>query len=43
MYVYIVIKVNCTYQKLLASESASVTRALSHSRLSYFSTSHFDL
>jgi hypothetical protein len=34
--------VNCTYQKSSASESASVTHALSRSRLSCFSLSHFD-
>jgi hypothetical protein len=37
MYIYIVITVKyCTYQKLLAYESASVTHALSHSQLSRF-------
>jgi hypothetical protein len=40
--IYIVITVNCNYQKLLASESASATRALSHSCLSCFSASRFD-
>jgi hypothetical protein len=33
--------VNCTYQKLSASKSASMIRALSRSRLSCFSGSHF--
>jgi hypothetical protein len=34
--------VNYTYQKLSASESALVTRALSRSILSCFSATHFD-
>jgi hypothetical protein len=34
--------VNCTYQKSSASESVLATRAMSHSRLSCFSASHFD-
>jgi hypothetical protein len=42
IYIYIVITVNCTYQKSLASESASVRHALSHSCLSCFSMSCFD-
>jgi hypothetical protein len=42
IYIYIVIIVNCTYQKSSGSESALVKRALSHSRLSCFSTSCFD-
>jgi hypothetical protein len=43
IYIYIVIIVNyCTYKKSSASESTSVTRALSHSRLSCFLASHFD-
>jgi hypothetical protein len=40
--IYIVIIVNCIYQKSSASESASVTRTLSRSRLSCFLASHFD-
>jgi hypothetical protein len=40
--IYIVITVNCTYQKSSAFESASATHALSRSRLSCFSVSHFD-
>jgi hypothetical protein len=40
--IYIVITENCTYQKSSASESASVTHALSRSCLSCFSASHFD-
>jgi hypothetical protein len=39
---YRITTVNCTYQKSSASKSASVTRALSCSRLSCFSVSHFD-
>jgi hypothetical protein len=42
IYIYLVITVNCTYQKSSASESASATCALSHSRHSCFSVSHFD-
>jgi hypothetical protein len=42
IYIYIVIIINCTYQKSSAPESASVTRALSCSRLFCFSMSHFD-
>jgi hypothetical protein len=42
IYIYIVITVNCTYQKSSASKFASATRALSPSHLSYFSASHFD-
>jgi hypothetical protein len=38
----LVITVKCTYQKSSASESASATDALSHSRLSCFSVSPFD-
>jgi hypothetical protein len=41
-YIYIVITINCTYQKSSASESASMTHALSCSCLSCFSMSHFD-
>jgi hypothetical protein len=40
--IYIVIIVNCTYQKSLASESASATRALSRSRRSGFLAVRFD-
>jgi hypothetical protein len=40
--IYIVITVNCTYQKSSATESTSATHALSHSRISYFSASRFD-
>jgi hypothetical protein len=39
---YHITTVNCTYQKSSTSESGSATCALSHSRLSYFSVSHFD-
>jgi hypothetical protein len=42
IYIYILITVNYTYQKSSASESASATRALSRSRFSCFSASHFD-
>jgi hypothetical protein len=42
-YYYHITTLNCTYQKSSASESASSTCALSHSRLSCFSASHFDL
>jgi hypothetical protein len=39
---YHITTVNCTYQKLSASEFASATRALSHSRISYFSATRFN-
>jgi hypothetical protein len=39
---YCITTVNCTYEKSSAFEAASVTRALSLSRLSYFLTSYFD-
>jgi hypothetical protein len=39
---YYITTITCTYQKLSASEFASVTRALSHSHLSCPSVTHFD-
>jgi hypothetical protein len=39
---YRITTVNCTYQKLSASESTSATRALSRSHFSWFLMTHFD-